>query len=172
MIAIADKDSPRTGLLGMWFAMAAILMLFTGLTSAYVVRRGLDPQWQAIHMPALGWVGAAVLLISSIMLEIGRRSLLLAARWFLSTWMLGMLFLICQLIVWRQLATAGLYLSTNSHSSFFYLLSALHGLHLLGGLAALTWLLWKPGRSTAVLALYWHFMGGLWIYLLVILFGI
>lgn len=168
--------SARThnGLLGMWFALAAILMLFTGLTSAYVVRRGLDPQWQAIRMPALAGLNAVVLLASSITFEMGRRSRLAARQWLLITWMLGMGFVAGQLMVWRQLADAGLYLSTNSHSSFFYLLTALHGVHLLIGIAALTWVI-RTSRiavnSSRVLAPYWHFMDGLWIYVLVVLFA-
>lgn len=193
------RELPRNGMLGMWFALAAILMLFMGLTSAYIVRRGLDPDWRAISMPPLAAVNAVILAASSVTLEAGRRKARkdphAGQRWFLTTWILGMVFVAAQLVVWRQLADAGLYLSTNAHSSFFYLLTALHGAHLLGGITALSWLLWAPAermklsatswlamrlapatiadraRWTGVVALYWHFMDVLWVYLLVILFA-
>ena len=142
----------------MWFALAAILMLFMGLTSAYVVRRGLDPQWQAIRVPGVALVNAALLLASSLTLEIGARRM---------TCVLGLAFIAGQIFLWRQLAEAGLYLSTNPHASFVYLLTALHALHVLGGIIALSWV---RGGNVAVAALYWHFVGGLWVYLLVVLF--
>jgi cytochrome c oxidase subunit 3 len=83
------------------------------------------------------------------------------------TWILGLGFVAGQLVVWRQLASGGLYLSTNAHASFVYVLTTLHALHLLGGLIALSWV---RGPSVSVVALYWHFLVGLWIYLLVVLF--
>jgi cytochrome c oxidase subunit 3 len=181
----------------MWFALAAIMMLFMALTSAYVVRRGLDPDWQAIHMPGLALVNVAILLASSVTLEFARRrkDRRAADRWLFLTWSLGLAFVAGQLVVWRQLAEAGLYLSNNAHSSFFYVLTALHGAHLFGGLLAMSWLLWMPSGKMAltaggslgvslapasaadrerwlrVAALYWHFMDGLWVYLLLLLFA-
>jgi cytochrome c oxidase subunit 3 len=186
----------------MSFALAAIGMLFIGLTSAFMVRRGLDPHWRAIGIPPLALVNAAVLIASSITLELGRRSLRLADwrrqplarnRWFAATWCLGGAFVAGQLAVWNQLASAGLYMSTNPHASFFYLLTALHGAHLVGGIGVLSWTMWisplplpprgGPGflrgpsavfdreRWLGVLAIYWHAMDALWVYLLVLLFA-
>jgi cytochrome c oxidase subunit 3 len=143
----------------MWFALAAILMLFMGLTSAYVMRRGLDPAWQPIRIPGIALINTAILLASSATLELGRRS---------ATRVLGLAFAAGQLMLWRQLAAAGFYLSTNAHASFVYVLTALHGLHLLGGIAALQW---ASGTRTPVAALYWHFLTGLWVYLMVVLFA-
>jgi cytochrome c oxidase subunit 3 len=164
----------ENAVLGMWFAMAAVLMLFMGLTSAYVARRGLDPQWQNIGMPPLAAVNAGALVASSVTLEIGRRSRLAVGRWVLATWVLGVVFLAGQLIIWRQLAGAGMYVTTNPHSSFFYVLTATHGLHLLGGIVAMTRAIWMPvdREFPRALALYWHFLGGLWVYLLVVLFAL
>jgi cytochrome c oxidase subunit 3 len=148
-------------------------------------------------MPALALVNVAVLLASSVALELARRrqDRRAADRWLFLTWSLGLAFLAGQLVVWRQLAEAGLYLSTNAHSSFFYVLTALHGAHLCGGLLALSWLMWMPSAKMAlsaggslglirgpasaadrdrwirVAALYWHFMDGLWVYLLLLLFA-
>ena len=95
------------------------------------------------------------------------------------TCLLGAAFLVGQLWIWRLLADQGIYLSGNPHSSFFYLLTGVHGVHLLGGVAGLATLTARawisavgiPARASLnVTALYWHFMDGLWIYLLVLLF--
>jgi cytochrome c oxidase subunit 3 len=184
--------------------MTSILMLFMGLTSAYVVRRGLDPGWQPGQLNVLLIANTMVLLASSVTFEIARRALRRegvlqsssdtrpARRWFLATLALGICFLAGQLAVWQHLSNAGLYLNTNAHSSFFYLLTALHGLHLLGGLGALSWLIWMPAwhiepaeayarvpavgqpgrreRWASTAGLYWHFMDALWLYLVVLLF--
>ena len=156
----------RTTTVGMGFGLAAILMLFMGLTSAYVVRRGLDPHWQEIRIPGVALISAAILLGSSATLEIARRSLA-ESRWLMATLLLGLCFVAGQAILWNQLAAEGLYLSTNAHASFVYVLSALHGLHVVGGLIALRW---ARGSSGPTVALYWHFLAGLWVYLLVVLF--
>jgi Heme/copper-type cytochrome/quinol oxidase, subunit 3 len=104
-------------------------------------------------------------------------------RWFLLTVLFGLGFLCTQFLAWRQLVAQGVYLSSNPHSAFFYLLTALHGLHLLGGIVALDYLLlhaWRrrapeqigPRRAAAAgaVAIYWHFMDGLWIFLFLLLF--
>ena len=127
----------------MWFALAPIVMLFTAFGSAYIVRQGLSDDWQAIKIPRLLWWNSAVLLASSVTMELARRAvrppagsrLSAAARlqlfplapavkkWLLFTLALGVLFLAGQLIAWRQLAAQGIYLSSNPSSSFFYLLT-------------------------------------------------
>jgi cytochrome c oxidase subunit 3 len=143
----------------MWFAIAAILMLFMGLTSAYVMRRGLDPQWQPIALPNIALINTALLLASSVTLELGRKW---AAR------VLALAFVVGQLLLWRQLAAAGFYLSTNAHASFVFVLTGLHGVHLLGGVVALNW---ANGTRCAAVRLYWHFLAGLWVYLMSVLFA-
>jgi cytochrome c oxidase subunit 3 len=156
----------------MWLALAAITMLFIAMTSAYVVRLGFDPNWRAIRMPPILLVNTVVLLASSVTMEKARRAP--GAKWFMVTLLLGLSFLGGQLAAWRQLSMAGIYLGTNPHSSFFYLLTGLHGLHLLGGVAALSHVVFSQmnrERWVDVTALYWHFMDGLWIYLVALLFG-
>jgi cytochrome c oxidase subunit 3 len=164
------SDTYRLGIL---FALAGIAMLFIAMTSAYVVRHGLDPDWRAIRMPSILLINTAVLLASSVTMEKARHSPGLN-RWLAATLLLGLAFLGGQLIAWQQLSAKGIYLSTNPHSSFFYLLTGIHGLHLLGGIVAFSYLLLTtPGRRTRAIdaaALYWHFMDGLWVYLLVLLF--
>jgi cytochrome c oxidase subunit 3 len=104
-------------------------------------------------------------------------------RWLLVTVVLGLAFLGTQLVAWQQLVRQGVYVSSNPHSSFFYLLTATHGVHLLGGLVALVYLtlrtrptgenelaaVKRQGAADAV-TIYWHFMDVLWLYLFVLLF--
>ena len=174
--------------IGMWVAMAAILMMFTALTSAYIVRSASANDWQPLKMPRILLLSTMLILISSGTLETARRKLKVAAanahrRWLLLTAALGLGFLVSQLLAWRQLVQQGVYVSSNPHSSFFYLLTATHGVHLLGGLVALAYLslrtrvrqenelavVKRQGAADAV-TLYWHFMDVLWLYLFVLLF--
>jgi cytochrome c oxidase subunit III len=165
-----------TSRIGMTFALAGVAMLFIALTSAYVVRHGLDPGWQFIRMPAVLPFNTVVLLASSITIERARRAR--TPGWLLMTLALGAVFVAGQFVAWGQLSAAGIYLGTNPHASFFYLLTGLHALHLVGGIAALGYVVVRmraavtyPGRALDVTALYWHFMDGLWVYLFVLLFA-
>ena len=176
--------------LGTWVAMASILMLFTALSSAYIVRAASSSDWQPLAMPRILLLSSALLLVSSGTLESARRKLRAGASnayksWLLLTVVLGVGFLVSQLIAWRQLAKQGVYIASNPHSSFFYLFTAAHGVHLLGGLTALSYLSLRSrvplkDNSTMAMAkaqakadavtLYWHFMDFLWLYLFVLLF--
>lgn len=168
---------------GMWMALVAISMLFVAFTSAYVVRSGLGDDWQPLALPPLVWWNTLALLLSSYTMEQTRRTLtqgqrVACNRWILATAVLGTLFVAGQLLVWRELVSRGIYVVTNPSSSFFYLLTGAHGLHVLGGLIALFYVAleaWRyrlgPAKRTLVevTALYWHFMDGLWVYLLLLL---
>ena len=174
--------------IGMWVALASIAMMFTSLSSAYIVRAGSANDWLPIAMPRVLIASTALILISSVTLEIARRNLKRSlhdkyARYVLLTALLGIGFLASQLIAWRQLAAQGVYLASHPHSSFFYLLTGAHAVHLIGGLLALTYLWFRSRRvlteSVAVakskatadaVTIYWHFMDGLWIYLFLLLF--
>ena len=169
-------------------AVASIAMLFTALTSAYIVRAASAQDWRPLAMPRILWLSTALILFSSVTLESARRSLKQLfqsdyVRWLSLTALLGVGFLASQLFAWRQLARQGVYLASNPHSSFFYLLTATHGLHLLGGLLAVVYLLFRTRRPRVdelaearrlahadAVAIYWHFMDGLWIYLFLLLF--
>jgi cytochrome c oxidase subunit III len=168
---------------GMWMALAAITMLFAALTSALVVRKGLGTDWVQTALPQILYANTLVLLASSGTLELSRRALKLNQgerflRWLYVTLALGLVFIAGQLFAWRELAQRGVYLATNPSSSFFYVLTATHGVHLLGGIVALAYLA-AVGRKIAegrkkrlvvdVTSLYWHFMDGLWIYLFILL---
>lgn len=174
--------------IGTWVALASIAMLFTALTSAYIVRAASAQDWRPLAMPRILWLSTTLIVLSSGALEAARKNLkqMLAGgyiRWLSITAILGGGFLASQLFAWRQLARQGIYLANNPHSSFFYLLTATHGLHLLGGLLAVVYLLFRtrqPHDVEAVdakrlaaadaIAIYWHFMDGLWIYLFILLF--
>jgi cytochrome c oxidase subunit 3 len=90
---------------------------------------------------------------------------------------LGLLFVVGQVIAWRQLSASGLLLASSPSSSFFYVLTAMHGLHLLGGVLGLSYAVYRLTRSAGaherrvlgVASVYWHFMDGLWVFLLVVL---
>jgi cytochrome c oxidase subunit III len=174
--------------IGMWLALASIAMMFVSLSSAYIVRSGTARDWFPLALPRVLFASTGLILLSSVTLEIARRKLKQSlqhayARYVLLTAVLGLGFLASQLIAWRQLAGQGIYLVSHPHSSFFYLLTGAHAVHLLGGLLALTFLWFRSRKQiteTAAVAkrqatadavtIYWHFMDGLWIYLFLLLF--
>ncbi|MBI2192788.1 MAG: cytochrome c oxidase subunit 3 [Planctomycetes bacterium] len=173
----------RSDVLGLWLTLAGISMMFAAFTSAYVFRHGVSAAWPVIPPPKLTAFNTFLLLLSSAVLEgarrlansgrtrAGRGLLALAA-------LLGFAFLAGQCIAWRQLARQGITLDTNPHSSFFYMLSGVHGVHAAGGVSALLWLSGRaclrkaewPFHAVGLAAVYWHFVGALWVYLVVLLF--
>jgi cytochrome c oxidase subunit III len=197
----------RRARLGMVVAMTAIVMVFVSFSSAYVVRQGLptlDPRtntlvrdWFAVPLPRLLLINTLVLLLSTITMELARRQVAREAaltqiaavpenalkqeagiQWLGLTVLLGITFLTGQWMAWRQLAARGFYLDTSPSSSFVYLLTGTHGVHLLGGVLALVAaggasLLRKPVASRRIVldvtGWYWHFMAFLWIYILCLL---
>ena len=174
--------------IGMWVGMESILMLFTALSSAYIVRAASANDWQPLRMPRVLLFSTAILIVSSITLEFARRKMRSTAQsahksLLAVTTILGFGFLASQLFAWKQLAQQGIYVASNPHSSFFYLLTATHAVHLLGGLAGLMFLTLrsrfrmddevgaaKSQAQTDAITLYWHFMDALWVYLFVLLF--
>jgi cytochrome c oxidase subunit III len=183
---------------GMWMGLVGITMLFAAFTSAMVVRQGISNDWAHTTLPRLLWLNTAILLASSATLELSKRALGSGdARRFMAwldvTAALGVAFIAGQLLAWKELRARGVYLATNPSSSFFYLLTAAHGVHLLGGITALLYLVVRARRVLAepglrpqapmesgearsglstpveVAALYWHFMDGLWVYILILM---
>lgn len=166
----------------LWALLAAVVMLFAGLSSAYIVLHGV-PEWQNITVPRLVWANTLVLLASSIAIEFARGAIrkdhaAIAKQWLVVSGVLGLAFLVGQLVVWRQLVHSGVYLATTLHSSFFYVLTGAHALHLAGGIVGLAVVLVRAfaNQLTAashepmkVWAVYWHFMDAVWIYCFLLL---
>jgi cytochrome c oxidase subunit 3 len=191
--------------LGLFFALAGDLMFFVALVSAFFVRQTsghFDAReqwindWRPVLVPPILWLNTLVLLLSSFTMEISRRRLFhepdvmeewfglgrpaarRAGPWLAATVLLGGLFLVGQVMAWKQLALNGAYYTTNPSSHFFYLLTATHAVHLLIGLGALTisgigLMVAKRIEVRQILldtsAWYWHTMGVLWIFLFVLL---
>src|SRR6185369_3826228 len=139
------------GQVGIWILLTAIIMLFAGLSSAYIVLRGV-PAWQNIELPSLLWPNTAILLLSSVAFDLSRRAirrgdLLSMKRWLAVAGLLGLAFLVGQVAAWRQLVNAGVYIPSTLQSGFFYILTGLHGLHLFGGVVALGFVLSKALKN-------------------------
>ncbi|MCU1302340.1 MAG: Heme/copper-type cytochrome/quinol oxidase subunit 3-like protein [Candidatus Sulfotelmatobacter sp.] len=198
----------RRARLGLICAIATVSMVFVSLTSAYIVRRGLPTfdessrtyfrDWGSVQLPwLLLTINTALLLISSLTIEKARRNITRSAAlapvrsipgisldeersfpWLGVTILLGFGFLIGQWMAWGELKGRGFFVNTNPNSSFIYLLTAAHAVHLAGGVVAMLWagatsLLHRPveGRRIAVdvTAWYWHFMAVLWLYIFALL---
>ena len=162
-------------------------MSFAAFTSALFVRQG-SGDWIHVVLPRLLYINTAVLLLSSLTLEMARRAFLdvpeldasalhHSLRWLAVTLAFGCAFVVGQYFVWRELAAQGLYLATNSNSSFLYVFTGAHALHVLGGIAGLLRLAVRMTRKRVTLSqnsvtntvIYWHFMGVLWLYLLIVI---
>ena len=197
----------RRARIGLLVALTPVLMLFVGFTSAYIVRQGLpsfDPRtntmvrdWIPVKLPILLLFNTCILLLSTLCIEFARRRAKTEAvlessppipaasdrdeekiPWLAVTLVLGLCFLFGQGLAWRQLALRGFYVSTTPSSSFIYLLTGAHAVHLAGGILALFVAgLAAVFHSSAirrsivvdVTAWYWHFMTALWAYILCLL---
>jgi cytochrome c oxidase subunit 3 len=181
-----EDHSPPPSSSAIWVGLAAICMSFAAFTSALIVRQGASADWRHFTLPSMLYLDTLVLLASSVTLEIGRRRVAAymtgsrsesakPARWLYITLFLGLVFVAGQYVAWMQLKAQGLYLATNPSSSFFYVLTAAHALHVLGGLGGLVRAIRRLSKSILrrstlnASAYYWHFMGVLWLYLLLLL---
>jgi cytochrome c oxidase subunit 3 len=168
--------------LGLWLFLGTITMLFIGFTSAYIARRASAGWGGELKPPPMLWVNTLLLLASSATVEGARRRLRRwqpgVVAWLGMTGVLGALFVAGQVSVWRSLGARGVLLAASAYNSFFYLLTGLHVVHLLGALAWFVVVLararrmaYTPGQDgLALFATFWHFLGGLWVYLFLLLF--
>ena len=175
---------------GVWVGIAAITMSFAAYSSALIVRQGANPDWLHFTLPPILFFNTLVVVASSVTLYMAHPRRPVTAdpvgvtavdtphlTWLYVTISLGFFFLAGQMRAWVNLVDQGLTLASSPSSSFFYLLTAMHGLHLLGGLAGLLYVVYRVRRSSAVRAvsafraasLYWHFMTVLWLYLFAML---
>ena len=168
--------------------LISVVTLFGGLVLVYLLRQHNHANWRVVEVPNLLWLSTALLLASSATLEFARRALEHAAirlysRFLTATTFFGVCFLISQILALRELIQEGFYLRGNPHTALFYLLTGVHALHLLGGLVAINVLLFrayfqasrapevirKRQASAGIVALYWHFMDGIWMTLFLLL---
>jgi cytochrome c oxidase subunit 3 len=182
---------------GVWVAVSAIAMSFAALTSALIVRQGSGSDWQRFVLPRILYLDTVILIASSYTLELSRKRFAASSSrpgaaskpapdtaalrssglyWLNMTLTLGLLFVVGQFLAWRGLASQGLFLATSPSSSFFYVLTAMHGLHLLGGVLGLLYVGYRLRRnrpnaqtSLGTAAVYWHFVDLLWVYLLMVI---
>lgn len=166
----------------MWVAIGSIIMMFAGLTSAYIVKRS-QAGWVMIDIPLAFWFSTVVILASSLTVHLAVRSsrerdMPGYRKWMVATAVLGTAFLILQTKGFMDLRAQDIRLvgaGSNASHSFLLAIAGLHGLHVLGGVAALLVIAWRVVRSRTrtyssvpaeVISTYWHFVDVLWIYLI------
>lgn len=170
--------------IGMVVLLVTIVMMFASLTIAYMVL-STRPNWQAIALPAQLWISTAFIIASSITFEAARRAWKRGAfkssqKWMLATVALGASFVVSQVFAWRELTAQGIYRQTNPYRSFIFLLTGIHAIHLVAGIAGIAYLTWRVRRhflassntNDAAIdagAMYWHFIDGLWVYVFMLL---
>jgi cytochrome c oxidase subunit III len=186
--ALVYAGHERASTSGIWVGLFAITMSFAAFSSALFVREG-TADWSHLALPSILYLNTLVLLASSFTLECARRALYgnatahhdnehtnKATAWVLGTLLLGLGFCAGQFRAWQELRAEGIYLATNPNSSFFYLLTFLHALHVLVGILVLAYVAGRLVASHHSLrrtlfqntAIYWHFMAVLWVYLLLL----
>jgi cytochrome c oxidase subunit 3 len=184
-LRVVKDFSPPPASTGIWVVLASITMTFLAFTSALVVRQGSAADWRHLTLPWVLYLNTAILVASSVTLEMARREVgtymgglrgqAKPTKWLYITLFLGLFFVAGQYVAWLQLHAQGLYLATNPNSSFFYVLTAVHAVHVTGGLGGLVRVIHRMNHSILrkssldATSTYWHFMGGLWIYLLLLL---
>jgi cytochrome c oxidase subunit III len=166
--------------LALWVVIVTVTMLFAGFISAYLIRR-TSGDWAPIYSPALLIINTILIVSSSLALQFTQsrqQNSRIFAVWMYAGIGLGIAFIAGQIQVWRELAAAGIFLSSSPHGSFFFMLSAAHAVHVLAGVAALLYALRRSlgagieraARLSAAAIVYWHFVTGVWIALYVLLF--
>ncbi len=183
-----EKFSPAKSRILTAFLLLVVMMTFGGLIAAYVViETNKVQEWQPFDLPVTLWVSTIFLFLSSIAYFISERATKInnqpkAKMWLIVTTSLGAIFLASQILSWLELTKRGLYMKGNPYVGFFYILTAVHAVHVIGGIVALSTILlksWFPARNAndlakrisfaQVVGWYWHFMGVLWIVLFVLL---
>jgi len=169
----------------LWVAIASILMMFAGLTSAYIVKRN-QANFLEFELPMASWYSTAAIIASSVTIWMAQkkfreREMEAYRKLLTATFILGVIFIVLQVLGFTSLAKQGLTLQKNVSVSFLYVIVGLHAAHVIGGVVALLVMFVKAFRSRVksyssvpveVMATYWHFVDVLWIYLLVFLLAV
>lgn len=166
----------------LWLFMASVLMLFASWTSAYIVRQA-EGNWLFFELPAVFTVSTVVIVLSSVTMQMGYAAakgnrLDRLKRLVLVTAVLGMVFLVLQVMGWGQLVSQSVYFVGNPSGSFVYVITGFHGLHIVSALIFLLIVLKSAARQRIhsanmaqmeMCTTYWHFLGFLWVYLFIFL---
>lgn len=184
MIAVMNEEKKSIHPLKfvMWSACASIVMMFAGLSSAYIVKRN-QGNWFTFDIPIIFYYSTAVIILSSATIILARKAFISRQMkqyktWLALTTLLGFVFVLLQYLGFRELWASGITLTRNVSFSFLYIIVGLHAVHVLGGVIALIIMYFKSiskkrkNYSTIPIELmntYWHFVDGLWIYLLLFL---
>lgn len=171
--SLEDRVKAPAGLykLGLLLTCGWIFTFFAALEIAFFWRATTMEFWEPIPLPKTLWVSTALILWSSVIFEQARRLYrrgehLIASRLLLLTACSGAAFLASQFTSWHELIRRGVYLKMNPYSSFIYIFTGLHALHLFGGMVALAIVLLRRSKRRElvdVVCYYWHFMGLLWV---------
>ncbi len=184
-----EENHPEKSKILTWFLLLVVVMTFSGLIGAYVVVATNGAlEWRPFSLPPQVWVSTVVILLSSATYHFGKSSLWKmrpekARNWFLATTALGAAFISSQILAWMALVERGLYMKGNPYAGFFYVLTAVHAVHVLGGIAALGYIVtrtWNDARlpeeqreknriEAVAIGWYWHTMDILWLVLLFLL---
>jgi cytochrome c oxidase subunit III len=166
----------------MWIAIGSIIMMFAGLTSAYVVRLN-QGKWEGFNLPLVFWYSTAAIVCSSITMMLAvrhfkQRRMASYRNLLTATFVLGLLFVVLQVVGFSQLMQSGLPLGKTNSVDYLYVIVSLHALHVVGGVIALAIMFAKAfsvrirnysSVPVEVMATYWHFVDILWVYLLLFL---
>lgn len=164
----------------MWVAISSIIMMFAGLTSAYIVRQA-QGHWVYYKLPSLFYISTGLIALSSVTMHLGvkafkNRAMPRFRSLMLLTLALGVAFALCQYFGFQQLYAGGVKINGNPSESFIFIIAGLHLLHIAGGIIALLIVFFRAFRTNVkvynatgleVMATYWHFVDVLWIYLFV-----
>ena len=187
-VANPNYSNPDKSKVLTWFLLLVVLMTFGGMIGAYIViATNGAAEWRPFDLPIQVWISTALILISSVTYEFAKNALYdgrdhRSRTLFIVTTALGAAFISSQILVWLAMVNRGLYLRGNPYAGFFYILTAVHAVHVIGGIIALgavllrTWngtasddeRLYRRNLATSV-GWYWHFMGALWIVLFILL---
>jgi cytochrome c oxidase subunit III len=162
----------------LWVGIASIIMLFAAFTSAYIVRQA-EGEWHIFDLPREFYISTAIILLSSVTMNLAQVQVKKSqtgpgALYLGLTLALGLGFMLTQFLGWRSLVQQGIYFTGNPSGAFLYVLTVMHVLHLLAGVIALIVTLVKTQArqytsknylGVQLCSIYWHFLGGLWVYL-------
>ena len=172
------KEDQFTSYLGMLIALGSFSMLFVALLASYGILRSRSAIWMSYTIGTiplfLAWVNTVVILISSITLFMAskaneRENKIVTLNQIYTTITIGLIFLSLQIILWNVLIIDGFTITSHQAGSVFYMLSGLHGLHILGGIISLIWLVLKIRVNNVILkpirlvSMFWHYLTLIWI---------